>query len=275
MEKEEERKEKKEKGIYCPICNGPAEETGKPTWAYCTTHGWVKYKSHDEKESEDLLSKINFRASVLSKQTEEKIDGIRKKSPLIGYIVPAIFVTVLIGFLAGSFFWRDTANKSPEVRQTELPDQKEVPSQKIDQTIDTQPLVSVSPNEPVTADLNEKKEDKTEKKIEEKSIQSRKLQQTKQLRPTTKTLQSQQTTKPSKPVFTVQAGLFQNALNAKNLKEILLEKGYDASIITSKSKKGETLYRVYIGKFSERKKADGIVKKIRRETGLQAFVTVR
>jgi hypothetical protein len=32
---------------------------------------------------------------------------------------------------------------------------------------------------------------------------------------------------------------------------------------------------VYIGKFSERKKADGIVKKIRRETGLQAFVTVR
>jgi cell division septation protein DedD len=271
MEREEE---KKEEGIYCPICNGPAEETGKPTWAYCPTHGWVKYKSHDERASEDLFSKINLRASILSKQTEEKIYGIRKKSPLIGYIVPAILFTVLIGFLVGSFFWRDMANKGPEVQQTKLPDQKEVPGQRIDQKIDTQPLVSVSPNEPV-ADLNEEKEDKTEKKIEEKSLSSKKLQQSRQLQAAKKTLQSQQNTKPSKPVFTVQAGLFQNALNAKNLKETLLGRGYDAFIITSKSKTGQTLYRVYIGKFSDRKRADGIAKKIRRETGMQAFVTVR
>ncbi|HLA00250.1 MAG TPA: hypothetical protein VJZ24_01275, partial [Thermodesulfovibrionales bacterium] len=64
MENEEE---KKEDTIYCPICHGPVEETGKPTWAHCPSHGWVKYKSHkshDENESEDLFSKVNLRSSM-------------------------------------------------------------------------------------------------------------------------------------------------------------------------------------------------------------------
>ena len=101
MENEEE---KKEDTIYCPICHGPVEETGKPTWAHCPSHGWVKYKSHkshEENESEDLFSKVNLKSSMLTKQTEEKIEDVRKKSPLFAYIVPALFVTVLLAFLIG------------------------------------------------------------------------------------------------------------------------------------------------------------------------------
>ena len=76
----QEEGEKKENSIYCPICHGPVEETGKPTWAYCSTHGWVKYKTYktyDEKESEDLLSKINLRTKILAKQAEERLNVIQ------------------------------------------------------------------------------------------------------------------------------------------------------------------------------------------------------
>ncbi len=228
-----------ENKLQCPICHGPVEETGKPTWAYCPTHGWVKYKSHDEPRSSDLFGKINLRAAILTKQAEEKIDDIRKKSPLVTYIVPALFITVLLAFLIGYFFWKDTLHKPLEVQQTEVASQKEVPSQKNDQTMETQPRVSASP--PVAVALNEKKRDKT----------------------------------PSKPVFTVQAGLFQNASNAKNLKKMLHDKGYDAYISTSQTKKGKTVYRVHIGKFSEKKKAESIANKIRKETGIQAFVSIK
>ena len=264
-----------ENKLQCPICHGPVEETGKPTWAYCPTHGWVKYKSHDEPGSSDLFGKINLRAAILTKQAEEKIDDIRKKSPLFAYIVPALFITVLLAFLIGFFFWRDTSHKTLEVQRTEVAGQKEVPSQKNDQMMETQPRVSASPDEPVAVAINEKKEDKTKRAIEEKSLQAQKPRESKQVQKITQNLQNRQTTKPTKPVFTVQAGLFQNASNAKNLNKMLHEKGYDASISTSQSKKGKTVYRVHIGKFSEKKKAEDIANKIRKETGVQAFVTIK
>jgi len=256
-----------ENKLQCPLCHGPVEETGKPTWAYCPTHGWVKYKSVDEKETEDLLSKINLRASVLAKQAEEKLDGIRKKSPLLSYIVPALFITVLLGFLVGYFFWRDAAHKGLETRRTELP------SQKKEQVREIQHQVSLPSNELVA--LNQEKEDLREKETEKKSLQPQKAQQTKQPVKASKSPQVEQSTKPSKPVFTVQAGLFQNESNAKNLNKMLHEKGYEASVITSKSKKGETLYRVCIGKFSDRKKAEDIAKKLGKEAGVQGFVKVK
>jgi cell division septation protein DedD len=56
---------------------------------------------------------------------------------------------------------------------------------------------------------------------------------------------------------------------------MLHEKGYDASIITSKSKNGVTLFRVCIGQFKDRKKAEDIAKKIKDKESMQAFVTVK
>ena len=275
MENEEE---KKEDTIYCPICHGPVEETGKPTWAHCPSHGWVKYKSHkshDENESEDLFSKVNLRSSMLTKQAEEKIEDVRKKSPLFAYIVPALFVTVLLAFLIGYFFWRDTSPKLLVAKKTEVENQKQVLGQKSNQMMESQSQVSVSPDEPATVALNEEKESQKEKKVEGKTLQSRTTEQTKQLQPLQKTMQNRQATKPSKPVFTVQAGIFQNETNAKNLKKMLHEKGYDASILTSKSKNGGTLFRVCIGQFKDRKKAEYIATKIKNKESMQAFVTVK
>src|SRR4030066_1751700 len=272
MENEEE---KKEDTIYCPICHGPVEETGKPTWAHCPSHGWVKYKSaksHDEKESE---GKVTLRSSMLTKQAEEEIEGVRKKSPLFAYIVPALFVTVLLAFLIGYFFWRDTSPKLLVAKKAEVENQKQVLGQKNNQMMESQSQVSVSPDEPATVALNEEKENKKEKKKEGKPPQPKTTKQHKQLNPLQKTMQNRQPTKLSKRVFTVQAGIFQNETNAKNLKKMLHEKGYNASILTSKSKNGGTLHRVSLGQFKDRKKAEYIAKEIKNKESMQTFVTVQ
>jgi cell division septation protein DedD len=80
--------------------------------------------------------------------------------------------------------------------------------------------------------------------------------------------------KPSGAVFTVQVGVFRNLSYAKSLKSMLNKKGYNVYVITSKSKKEEKLYTVWIGKFSDRKKAENLSEKIKKTEGLQAFVTL-
>ena len=80
--------------------------------------------------------------------------------------------------------------------------------------------------------------------------------------------------KPSEAVFTVQVGVFRNLSYAKSLKSMLNKKGYNAYVITSKSKKEEKLYKVWIGNFRDRKKAENLSEKIKKTEGLQAFVTL-
>jgi cell division septation protein DedD len=270
---------KKENTIYCPICHGPVEETGKPTWAYCHTHGWVKfksYRSHDEKKSEDLFGKINDRASILTKHAEEKIDGIRKKSPLFAYIVPALFLTVLLAFLIGYFFWRDTSHKILETKKEEVEIQKDVTSQQNDQMIESQPRVSVSPDVPIAVALDKEKEVKKEKRIEAKLHQTQNPRQMKKLvKQTQQTALYQQPSKPSKPVFTVQAGAFRDASRAESLKATLHKRGYVVSVVPIKSKEGEKLYKVFVGEFKERKKAQSIAQEIGKQESIQTFVTIR
>jgi cell division septation protein DedD len=115
---------------------------------------------------------------------------------------------------------------------------------------EAQSPVSVSPKEAVP--LREKTD--VEKETKEKSIQPQ---------------------KHSKQIFTVQAGAFRNASHAKTLKTMLTKKGYDAYINTSRSKKGEVLYKVWIGKFSDRKKAETLATKIKTAEGIQTFVALK
>ena len=74
-------------------------------------------------------------------------------------------------------------------------------------------------------------------------------------------------------IFTVQASAFRNASYAKAFETRLKEKGYSAYIIRSESKEGEKLYKVYIGKFTDREKAKTQCEKIRNSEGIQTFVT--
>lgn len=79
--------------------------------------------------------------------------------------------------------------------------------------------------------------------------------------------------KPSGVIFTVQAGAFRNASYAKAFETRLKEKGYSAYMTLSESKEGEKLYKVYIGKFTEREEAKTLSEKIRNSEGIQTFVT--
>jgi len=238
--------------IYCPICQGKVEKTGKPGWALCPAHGWIKYKSHEEQEREDIFSKVNLKAVFLAQHAKEKFSFIGNKSAIIIFIISAIFVTGLLGFILGYFDLKGLLHESLEIKSLKVPVQKDEPIKETRAQVPIPPekaqsQVSVSPK---AVPLNEKTNGKKETK--EKSIQPQ---------------------QPSKPIFTVQAGAFRNSSSAKSLRTMLTKKGYDASITTSKLKK-EILYRVWIGKFSERKEAETIAKKIRKEEGIQTFAVV-
>ncbi|MFH1702332.1 MAG: SPOR domain-containing protein [Nitrospirota bacterium] len=77
----------------------------------------------------------------------------------------------------------------------------------------------------------------------------------------------------SQPLFTIQAGAFNDAYYAKALKTRLNKKGYRAFITISFSKKGR-FYKVLVGKFSNRGKAEMLSAKIKRAEGIQTFVTL-
>ncbi|MEW6002752.1 MAG: tetratricopeptide repeat protein [Nitrospirota bacterium] len=84
---------------------------------------------------------------------------------------------------------------------------------------------------------------------------------------------SSKSEKKSVTIFTVQVGAFRNVTSAKTLKSRLDEKGYDTYITLSGSKEGERLYKVYIGIFVARNKAEALSEKIRNRDGIKAFVT--
>ena len=77
----------------------------------------------------------------------------------------------------------------------------------------------------------------------------------------------------SQPLFTIQVGAFNDAYYAKALKTRLNKKGYHAFITISSSKKGR-FYKVLIGKFINRGKAEMLSAKIKRDEGIQTFVTL-
>lgn len=239
--------------IYCPICQGKVEKTGKPGWALCPLHGWIKYKTYEEQESEDIFSKINLKTLFLAQQAKDKIGFIRNKSTLVIFIISAIFVTGLLGFILGFFDLKGLLHESPEINPLKALVQKDEPIKETRSQIPiplekAQSQVSVSTE---AIPLIEKTDGNKETK--EKSIQPQ---------------------KPTKPIFTVQAGAFRNASHAKSLKTMLTKKGYNANINTLRSKKGEVLYKVWIGHFSDRGKAETLAAKIKNAESIQAFVAV-
>jgi hypothetical protein len=86
--------------------------------------------------------------------------------------------------------------------------------------------------------------------------------------------ESLQPRKPSETIFAVQVGAFRNASYAKTLVTKLYEKGYKAYITNSVTKEGEKLYKVCVGKFSDREKAKTLSEKIRNSEGIETLVTL-
>lgn len=98
-------------------------------------------------------------------------------------------------------------------------------------------------------------------------------QQTKETKETKEAAKTQENSKTRK--YTVQAGAFKNAADADSLKTKLEKKGYKASVISSKTKKHETIHKVMIGEFPSRKDAELLSIKIKKAEGLRTFVTFK
>jgi hypothetical protein len=78
---------------------------------------------------------------------------------------------------------------------------------------------------------------------------------------------------PLAVIFTVQVGAFKNASYAKALAKRLHEKGYETYITSFENKDG-MLFKVRVGKFSNRQEAENLSGKINNMEGFQTFVTL-
>lgn len=70
----------------------------------------------------------------------------------------------------------------------------------------------------------------------------------------------QETVKTLKPIpqgryYAIQVGSFRNMQYVRDLTEVLKKEGLDAYSLTMESKKGETLYRVFVGQFTDKNDA--------------------
>ncbi|HZV47810.1 MAG TPA: SPOR domain-containing protein [Thermodesulfovibrionales bacterium] len=84
-------------------------------------------------------------------------------------------------------------------------------------------------------------------------------------------LKTQKTTLTRK--YTVQAGAFKNPEEADALKTKMSKKGYKSFVTTAKTKKQETLHKVMVGEFRNRKEAEVLSIKLKNSEGLRTFVT--
>jgi len=283
----------KEVSMYCPICDKEIERYGKRKddlkilgWTFCPKHGWIKEDvdggqireektaGFSEKASEkhieqgeplevsDLktpseikkqeklyISEEEQLKTDLSSETRPKITGLStrrinvlKRLPTIGVIISIIFGIILVAFFLGSLLLKSSADKNPEMKSSKVIFPAETSAKQF------QSQVSVLPED-------ESSQIKTEAPLKE--IKD------KPLPPSI----------PSKTVFTVQVGSFEDASYAEALKKELNKKGYKVYITTLKLKGNEKLYKVCIGRFSSREKADLLSAKIKNKEGLQTFVT--
>lgn len=88
----------------------------------------------------------------------------------------------------------------------------------------------------------------------------------------------QQRYDPSGTVYTVQVGAFKDYHRADALKARLIKKGYDAYLNLTRPESDVSIFkvcRVWVGEFTNRKKAKRVSTEIGETEGLQAFVTLK
>ncbi len=80
---------------------------------------------------------------------------------------------------------------------------------------------------------------------------------------------------PEKRLYTVQAGAFRNQRDADSLMLKLKKKGYAAYVRKDTGSKGITLFKVRIGEFTDKKKAETLARELKKTQGLNAFAAVK
>jgi cell division septation protein DedD len=208
---------------------------------------------------------VVFSVLALLKITKEAVKkiGVSRKEFVIGLIISAICVIVLSFSVFKYFVWKSSKDKIAKSKSIEAPLQKEKPVNQVESQV-TPPSKELAPVEmsaekvePSVAVPPEKVVSRSEKKGYKEKKQKKLLQ----------------TLKPSKAVFTVQVGAFRDFSRAKSLKTRFQKKAYNAYITSLISIEGDKVYKVCIGNFIERKKAETLSEKIRNSEGIQTFVT--
>lgn len=183
-----------------------------------------------------------------------KVDLKEKSSAFVigrGLIIAVILFTSSIGFILGYFVGKSTPKEGYAIRplRVEPKDRSALPLEVTpQQTGQTQAIV---PSE-------EESVQKTTGETNKEAVKN-----------------TQQPEKSAKIVYTVQVGAFKDAPDAESLKAKLNKKGFKAYVRPLESKRGDRLYKVWVGEFATRKEAEILSLKIKKAEGLQAFVTFK
>jgi len=176
-----------------------------------------------------------------------------------GIIILSLVVTVSLGFILGFFIgknYRPQAENQILNSIADAEDYQNTLSGK-QETLNTEPEMTDEAS--LSEEVNAEAEDKTQIALHTDSLQ-----------------QPSQSLKPiATRKYTVQVGAFRDFPEAESLKSELSRKGYNAAVVTFKTKKQEILYKVMVGAFSTREEAEQFSLKIRKNDGLKPFVTFR
>jgi cell division septation protein DedD len=193
-----------------------------------------------------------------------------------GIIIAVIIITASLCFTLG-FFVGKSFRPSPVEQVSASPRQNIIEQQTVeplkkDETMSPQPTSMEKPK------IHESREPQPQPSTEINKAQltqeSPKTVQAQGTKIVQKTQETVNTAKMRK--YTVQVEAFKSALTAGTLKEKLGKKGYKASVISVKTKKQETLFKVIIGEFTNRKEAEVMSVKLKKTENLQhAFVTFK
>jgi cell division septation protein DedD len=208
---------------------------------------------------------VVFSALALLKITKEGVKkiGVGRKEFFISLIISAICVIALSFSVFKYFIWKSSTDKIEKSKSIETLIQKKKPVNQVESSV-TPPSKELAPVEMPAKNVEPSVAIPPEKVVSQSEQRGDKeKRQKKYLQPL----------KPSKLLFTVQVGAYRNFFLAKSLKTKLQKKAYNAYIISLRSNKGYKLYKVCIGNFIERKKAEILSEKIRNSEGIQTFVT--
>lgn len=184
----------------------------------------------------------------------KKIDLKEKSSTYIigrGLIIAVVLFTSSLGFILGYFVGRTTINETQSIR---IPDDGSKNITKMPTEIIS--LQETLPQVSITA-----KKDSPQDKVNESFKENLTV--------------NQMYPKPSKVVYTIQIGAFKNFSDAEAFKSKFDKKGFKSFVTDIKLKNSEKLYRVWIGEFHTRKEAEEVSLKLKKNEGLQPFITFK
>ena len=157
---------------------------------------------------------------------------------------PVLFFLVLLTLLGGYFVSRSLSSKTIDIK----PKSKSISVMDLSQKTE---LLAITPPKETNTSIE------TAESQKDIGVDSKKLKENKSV------------------IYTVQVGAFKQISNARNLVTRLHKNGYEAFMILSDLKNEKKLFKVRAGAFRERKKAETLSEIIRKNEGIQTFVTFK